>query len=310
MGNPKGTLKTGARGVQVGRAQTALNKHQVLPLLKIDGDFGPKTRASVGAFQERYRLKTSGEVDDDTWLFLNPYRTALVFGLLSPKGLTLPQFKSPFDPSNSPLKSGGVPQPNFKLEPHLLDPARNPVGYPFRYPLPSTPEPVKVDLSDVVFQPQFGPQYLTKPLWYSGFPKGQPPGASLSLPFQFWVTWRSKPKGLHTEISFGPGFAFNRTVSKDDSAYTLSLNAQVMVADIWASGSWHLLAPYAQAGGYWNFRPYTEGFGVNIGNQMTYEIIDDRLMLMLQPGFWINHDLTKNQTTYGPGVGLSVGGSF
>ncbi len=49
---------------------------------------------------------------------------------------------------------------------------------------------------------------------------------------------------------------------------------------------------------------------MNVGNQMTYEIIDDRLMLMLQPGFWINHDVTKNQSTYGPGVGLSVGGSF
>jgi len=34
------------------------------------------------------------------------------------------------------------------------------------------------------------------------------------------------------------------------------------------------------------------------------------LMLMLQPGFWINHDVTKTQSTYGPGVGLSVGGSF
>jgi len=70
-----------------------------------------------------------------------------------------------------------------------------------------------------------------------------------------------------------------------------------------------LLAPYAQAGDT-DFRPHTEGFSVNVGNQMTYEIIDDRLMLMLQPGFWINHDVTKNQSTYGPGVGLSVGGSF
>ena len=82
-----------------------------------------------------------------------------------------------------------------------------------------------------------------------------------------------------------------------------------MIADIWARGSWHLLA-HLQAGGFWNFRPDTDGFSVNVGNQMTYEIIDDKLMLMLQPGFWINHDLTKNQSTYGPGVGLSVGGSF
>jgi len=310
MDKPKPALKTGARGVDVGRAQTALNKHQVRPLLKVDGDFGPKTLVGVGEFQERYKLKPSGEVDADTWLFLNPYRTVSVFGLLSPRGLTLPEFKSPFDPSNSPLKLGGLQQPSFKLDPHSLDPPRNPVGYPFRYPLPATPDPVKPGSGDVVFQPQFGPQFLTKPLWYSGFPKGQPPGPSLSFPFQFWVTWRSAPKGMHTEIGFGPGFAFNRTVSKDDSPYTLSANFQVMIADIWARGSWHLLAPYAQVGGYWNFRPDTEGFGVNLGNQMTYEIIDDRLMLMLQPGFWINHDLTKKQTTYGPGVGLSVGGSF
>ena len=310
MGKPKPGLKIGAWGVGVGRAQTALNKYSVRPALKVDGDFGPKTLGGVGEFQERYRLKTSGEVDDDTWLILNPYRTALVFGLLTPKGLTLPQFKNPFDPSNSPLKSRGVPQPGLKLDPRSLDPPRNPVGYPFRYSLPATPEPAKADSSDMVFQPQAGPQYLTKPLWYSGFPKGQPPGASLSLPFQFWLTWRSAPKGLHTEIGFGPGFAFNRTVSKDDSPYSLSVNFQVMIADIWARGSWHLVTPYLQAGGYWNFRPDTQGFSVNVGNQMTYEIIDDKLMLMLQPGFWINHDLTKNQSTYGPGVGLSVGGSF
>jgi hypothetical protein len=44
------------------------------------------------------------------------------------------------------------------------------------------------------------------------------------------------------EIGFGPGFAFNRTISNDDSPYTLSVNFQVMIADIWARGSWHLLA--------------------------------------------------------------------
>jgi hypothetical protein len=308
MGKPKPGLKIGANGVDVGRAQTALNKYSVRPALKVDGDFGPKTLAGVGEFQERYRLKTSGEVDDDTWLILNPYRTAFVFGLLTPKGLTLPQFKNPFDPLNSPMKSGGVPQPGFKLDPRSLDPPRNPVGYPFPYPLPATPEPAKVD--SWVFQPQAGPQYLTKPWFYSGFRKDRPPGASLSFPFQFWLTWRSAPEGRHTEISFGPGFAPNVTLSKDDSPYTLSVNWQVMIADIWAHGSWHLVAPYFQGGGFWNFRPDTQGFSLNVGNQMTYEFIKDKLMLMLAPGFWINHDLTKNQNTYGPGVGLSVGANF
>lgn len=107
MGKPKPGLKIGARGVDVGRGQTALNKYSVRPALKVDGDFGPKTLAGVGEFQERYRLKTSGEVDDDTWSILNPYRTALVFGLLTPRGLTLPQFTNPFDPSNSPLRNRG-----------------------------------------------------------------------------------------------------------------------------------------------------------------------------------------------------------
>ena len=64
MGTPKPKLKIGAQGVDVGRAQTALNKYQAHPALKIDGDFGPKTHAGVGEFQERYLLKTS--VDDDT----------------------------------------------------------------------------------------------------------------------------------------------------------------------------------------------------------------------------------------------------
>ena len=48
-----------------------------LPFVSIDGVYGPATRGAVSAFQKRYGLPVSGNVDRVTMLLLsNKYRTA------------------------------------------------------------------------------------------------------------------------------------------------------------------------------------------------------------------------------------------
>lgn len=62
-------LSYGAVGQAVKDMQTALNKHPptVLPLLAVDGIFGPKTLARVREFQGNNKLVVDGIVGPNTW---------------------------------------------------------------------------------------------------------------------------------------------------------------------------------------------------------------------------------------------------
>lgn len=55
------TLKVGAKGQQVRVLQKLVGG------LTVDGDFGPKTRAAVSAYQKKHKLVSSGVVDIKTW---------------------------------------------------------------------------------------------------------------------------------------------------------------------------------------------------------------------------------------------------
>lgn len=67
------TLRTGSRGVAVFELQTRLNLWLLdnpsirLPLLVVDGIFGPKTRQAVITFQKTLRLLVDGIVGPQTW---------------------------------------------------------------------------------------------------------------------------------------------------------------------------------------------------------------------------------------------------
>lgn len=63
-------LKIGSRGSEVQRLQRLLNLHLDDKQLKVDGVFGPKTRAAVIEFQKDERLKPDGLVGRDTWFSL------------------------------------------------------------------------------------------------------------------------------------------------------------------------------------------------------------------------------------------------
>lgn len=55
----------------VGSAQTLLNiRGLTVPPLVVDGEFGPRTTAAVRELQARWKLPTTGIIDDQTWPFV------------------------------------------------------------------------------------------------------------------------------------------------------------------------------------------------------------------------------------------------
>jgi peptidoglycan hydrolase-like protein with peptidoglycan-binding domain len=306
-------IKKGDRGVDVGRIQTVLVKLKLLPeknpngTSSIDSDFGGLTEGAVSKFQQKSGLPATGVVDFDTLRALIPYRTVTVSGVITGEHkLQFPRMRLlPVAPTTTPIV------PHLSLDPHDMDPPRGTSGYPFPYPLPATPSTPNTG-AGVVFQPQFGPQYLGRPLWYAGGAPGSPaPGPSMSWPFNFWVTYRTAKDGMHWEFSGGPGFSVNHKYYADDPRFTLSANASISLADIWAPGSFHLISPNLQFGLYENLDgTQTAGVSTNIVNQMSWEILPDRLVLAVTPGFWLSHDFMTGQTILAPGVAGWVGGNF
>ena len=67
---PRALLKKGSKGADVSALQTVLNENGANPPLVLDGDFGPKTDASVRAYQARTGLKADGVVGPLTWASL------------------------------------------------------------------------------------------------------------------------------------------------------------------------------------------------------------------------------------------------
>jgi Putative peptidoglycan binding domain len=64
-------LQEGMKGQQVRWAQILLNQHEASdPPLKVDGIFGPKTRAAVVSFQRSKSLKYDGMIGVQTWTVL------------------------------------------------------------------------------------------------------------------------------------------------------------------------------------------------------------------------------------------------
>jgi peptidoglycan hydrolase-like protein with peptidoglycan-binding domain len=63
-------LREGLRGEGVHALQAGLNRwlrRQQMPLIMVDGIFGPRTEAAVRTFQEAMSLKVDGIVGLKTW---------------------------------------------------------------------------------------------------------------------------------------------------------------------------------------------------------------------------------------------------
>lgn len=316
MSQVKTPLKKGDKGLDVRRVQTLLIAlkflDEKLPNGKpsLDGDFGNATEAAVKAFQtQATTLKPTGILDAETWKVLNPYRTVRVTAQVSSDfSLTMP------------------PRGRFSLLPRL-------VPMLTLQPMDMTWHPTPGDVSTAttekpaaaattaqnagrgfVLQPQLGPQYLTPPVFYTSPPGSTKPGQSLAHQLQVWLTYRTAKDGRHLELGVGPSFSVNQKFHSDDPRYTIAGNVSIMVADIFAKGSWHFLSPELQLGYYNNrddhFNFVSSGLALNVGDQMSYEIIDDTLMFIWTPGFWMQYDLKTGQVQGAPGLSLAIGGSF
>lgn len=64
-------LKNGVKGGDVAQLQLALNKLGIVPQLDADGEFGPKTRVNVVAFQQANNLEVDGIVGKNTIAAIN-----------------------------------------------------------------------------------------------------------------------------------------------------------------------------------------------------------------------------------------------
>jgi len=64
-------LQVGSTGKNVRTIQKQLNaisnNYPAIPKLKVDGQYGPKTAATVEKFQEVFHMPISGKVDYPTW---------------------------------------------------------------------------------------------------------------------------------------------------------------------------------------------------------------------------------------------------
>jgi len=97
------TLTEGMTSEEVKALQTKLNQvNAATPPLKIDGIFGPKTKAAVISFQQgKDGLTANGTVEDKTWAALNKATT------VAPTEPTTPPVTG--DPSTTPPTSGTTP---------------------------------------------------------------------------------------------------------------------------------------------------------------------------------------------------------
>lgn len=78
---PGYVLAIGASGPEVRELQTQLAEiaevYYSIPALAVDGIYGPATAASVSAFQEKFRLPVTGQVDQATWYKISAIYVAI-----------------------------------------------------------------------------------------------------------------------------------------------------------------------------------------------------------------------------------------
>jgi hypothetical protein len=273
-------LKRGARGLEVARVQAMLNAHGASHL-NPDGVFGSKTEAAVRKFQEQNKLEVDGVVGPRTRAKLNPFREATAVGVLASQGAgsllpPVPHFQLP------------PPVPHFQLP----QPVPRPQG---GTAIPSG--------RGWIWQVQPGGQALWTP-WAVGTDPSST--TTWSGTVSVGLTYRTAKDGFHIEHGPLAQAAINSRSSASDPLLTFTGAYQVTLADIFAPGSFHLLSPFAQGGFFVNALPGSFGLGLTVGNQMSYEFIEDRFSIFVQPALAASWNLTTGAFTVGPQVGVGV----
>jgi len=272
-------LIVGSRGEEVRRLQVNLNAAigKRYKFIGEDGKFGNETRLAVMFFQRTFRLKkVDGKVGSET-------RAALATRVLVIEGEMLRDMSAP-TPTPTPTPTPPTPTPT---------------------PTPTPPTPTA---SKWLFQlqPALG---VTPPVWVSS-----PPAQSatiLSGQLLVGIVFRTATEGPHWEFGFGAQPSFNSTNSVTDPRYTLQLQGSVAYADPFAAGRFHTQL-FSQVVFLQNFAPQSQIGGLQLGGQVSVDIISDRWNVFVQgalAGSWVLHDPTAGQTgqlLFGPVLGLGT----
>ena len=111
-------------------------------------------------------------------------------------------------------------------------------------------------------------------------PEGTPEGQIWSGVISYAMVYRTSSEGPHVELALNPVLAVNSRVLATDPRFSLQVNGQVTFADLWAPWRFHLISPFITGGVALNMRPgITVGAGFAVGNQVSFDIIRDRLQI-------------------------------
>lgn len=263
-------LEKGNAGPKVKALQHALNARPYLSLVE-DGKFGPATESAVKDFQRRVGLTDDGKVGPKTDALLW-CRAVIVNARVQ-----------------APLQTGSLQPPQVPTAP--VGPAP---------PLGSPDAPPKSG-AGIVHQVSVGGQVGLRPwLINPSPPPGSPAGKIWSGVISYALVYRTKADGPHVELALSPQFVVNSRVQASDPRFGLQVNGQVTFADLVAPGRFHLVSPFLQAAAGVAGKPGVGvGAGFAIGNQVSFDLIVDRLQINLQGGVaaqWSN--LGRNDASF------------
>ncbi len=268
------TLRLGSQGEEVRRLQVNLNAAigDRYGMLETDGKFGRHTKDAVEHFQRDFRLKSiDGVVGPET-------RGALATRVLLIEG-KMTRAAAPAPPAPAPPTPPTPPAPS---------------------PVPPVVAPARPFL--LLLQPAFG---LTPPPFLAS---GTAPGSStVAGQLAIGIVYRTASGGPHWE--FGGAFqpSLNSTNSASDPRYTLQLQGSAAYADPWSKGRFHTQL-FSQVVLLQNLDPASTVVGLQLGGQLSVDIIEDRWSLFMQgvlAGQWVLHADSGGQSgqlLFGPQV--------
>jgi len=272
-------LSIGCAGPDVKELQGLLNYHLRLPKVPLvpDGQFGQLTNARVRQFQTCNQIQVDGIVGPETRSRL--YATITIrlksqVKLAQGRERPLVARSAAFGgrillaSAGSTLPAGAVPSPSPSPTPSLhIDNVQIQAG------------------GQRTFSPWAGPS--------------SPSFNSLLLSAQ--ATFLKVSDGPHLELAVGGQVAINQAPS--DSKYNAQGFFQVTGADLLAPGRFHLLSPFAQVAFQSNFAPFgSPAVSLTAGNQLSFDIIKDNLMIFVQGSLAANLSLSDGTASISPQV--------
>jgi hypothetical protein len=255
-------LQRGSHGPKVRALQHALNARPYIAHLDEDGIFGKNTEAAVKEFQRKVHLKDDG--------IYGPKTEAALWARVADTTVTL----------QVPVANVPPPGPQRQLQP----PKPPVVPAP---PQPQTPQPASSSSGgSTVRQLSAGSQVTFTPWYMRPSPApGTPTGNIWSGIVSFALVYRTSNNGPHVELSLNPQILINSRVLTTDPRWSLQLNGQITFADLLVAGRFHLISPFIQATIAGNADPGVSlGGGFALGNQVSFDLIPDRLQINLNGG--------------------------